>query len=262
MNILDFSGKKQREEKISMIACYDHWSAQLLQKTDVDLLLVGDSLAMVMHGYPSTVHATIELMELHALAVRKGAPNKFLVGDIPFLKARYKSDHVLDSVCTLIQAGCNAVKIEGATGHLEAIAHIVESGVPVMGHLGLTPQSIETLGGHKVQGKSEQASKIIFEEALKLEEAGCFAMVLECVPDSLAAEITASVSIPTIGIGAGPFTDGQVLVFQDLLGMQTNFKPKFLRHYLSGECIITDAINQFHQDVTESSFPSRRESYR
>ena len=262
MNILDFPDKKQRNEKISMVTCYDYWSANLLEKTDIDLLLVGDSLAMVMHGYPSTVHATLELMELHVLAVRKGAPTKFLVGDVPFLKARYQTDVVLDSVCSLMQAGCNAVKIEGATGHLDAIRHVVESGIPVMGHLGLTPQSVETFGGHKVQGKSDDSSKKMLDEAAKLEDSGCFAIVLECIPNALAAQITSNLTIPTIGIGAGPFTNGQVLVFQDLLGMQKDFKPKFLRHYVSGECIITEAINQFHKDVIRSDFPSSQESYR
>ena len=182
MNILDFPAMKARKEKISMVTCYDYWSAELLEKTDIDMLLVGDSLAMVMHGFPSTVHATIELMEIHSAAVRRGAPKKFVVGDLPFLKARYSRDLVLDNVCRLMQAGCNAIKIEGAEGHLEVIEHVVGSGVPVMGHLGLTPQSVEAFGGHKVQGKTECSAEKIRKSALALEKAGCFALVLECVP--------------------------------------------------------------------------------
>ena len=262
MNILDFPAMKARKEKISMVTCYDYWSAELLEKTDIDMLLVGDSLAMVMHGFPSTVHATIELMEIHSAAVRRGAPKKFVVGDLPFLKARYSRDLVLDNVCRLMQAGCNAIKIEGAEGHLEVIEHVVGSGVPVMGHLGLTPQSVETFGGHKVQGKTECSAEKIRKSALALEKAGCFALVLECVPQKLADQITKELTIPTIGIGAGPHTDGQVLVLQDLLGMQNNFKPKFLRHFLSGEKLFGDAISTFNEDVKSSAFPSCEESYR
>jgi 3-methyl-2-oxobutanoate hydroxymethyltransferase len=262
MNILDFPAMKARKEKISMVTCYDYWSAELLEKTDIDMLLVGDSLAMVMHGFPSTVHATIELMEIHSAAVRRGAPKKFVVGDLPFLKARYSQDLVLDNVCRLMQAGCNAIKIEGAEGHLEVIEHVVGSGVPVMGHLGLTPQSVEAFGGHKVQGKTECSAEKIRKSALALEKAGCFALVLECVPQKLADQITKELTIPTIGIGAGPHTDGQVLVLQDLLGMQNNFKPKFLRHYLSGEKLLGDAISTFNEDVKSSAFPSCEESYR
>ena len=262
MNILDFPAMKARKEKISMVTCYDYWSAELLEKTDIDMLLVGDSLAMVMHGFPSTVHATIELMEMHSAAVRRGAPKKFVVGDLPFLKARYSRDLVLDNVCRLMQAGCNAIKIEGAEGHLEVIEHVVESGVPVMGHLGLTPQSVEAFGGHKVQGKTECSAEKIRKSALALEKAGCFALVLECVPQKLADQITKELTIPTIGIGAGPHTDGQVLVLQDLLGMQNNFKPKFLRHFLSGEKLFGDAISTFNEDVKSSAFPSCEESYR
>ena len=262
MNILDFPAMKARKEKISMVTCYDFWSAELLEKTDIDMLLVGDSLAMVMHGFPSTVHATIELMEMHSAAVRRGAPKKFVVGDLPFLKARYSRDLVLDNVCRLMQAGCNAIKIEGAEGHLEVIEHVVGSGVPVMGHLGLTPQSVEAFGGHKVQGKTECSAEKIRKSALALEKAGCFALVLECVPQKLADQITKELTIPTIGIGAGPHTDGQVLVLQDLLGMQNNFNPKFLRHYLAGEKLLGDAISTFNEDVKSSAFPSCEESYR
>ena len=169
---------------------------------------------------------------------------------------------MLDAVSELMQAGSNAIKIEGAAGQLDTIAHIVESGVPVMGHLGLTPQSVEGLGGHKVQGRTESDAEKIYRDALALQDAGCFALVLECVPQNLGRQITNSLDIPTIGIGAGAHTDGQVLVLQDMLGMQPSFKPKFLRHYLDGHAQLSSAVNAFHQDVTAGAFPNCEEVYR
>ena len=262
MNIHDFHRRKLASKKISMVTCYDYWSAQLLNDTEMDTLLVGDSLAMVMHGFNSTVHATVPMMATHIAAVRRGAPDKFIVGDMPFLAARRERNEVLDAVCELMQAGCNAIKIEGAAGQLDTIAYVVESGVPVMGHLGLTPQSVEGLGGHKVQGRSESAAQEIYRDAMALQQAGCFGMVLECVPQNLGRQITRSLDIPTIGIGAGVHTDGQVLVLQDMLGMQPNFKPKFLRHYLDGHMQLGNAVNTFHHDVRTSAFPSCDEVYR
>ncbi len=244
-----------------MVTCYDFTSAQVLNGTAIDCLLVGDSLAMVMHGFDSTVHATVELMALHIAAVRRGAPDKFVIGDMPFLTARKGTSVAMDAVGQLMQAGCNSVKIEGAAGQLDLMAHIVESGVPVMGHLGLTPQSVEAFGGHKVQGRNEGQAGEILASAKRLEEAGCFAIVLECVPSELARLVSQEVTIPTIGIGAGPHTDGQVLVLQDMLGMNPNFKPKFLRHYADGHAMLTQAVNRFHADTQSHAFPDRSESY-
>ncbi len=261
MNINDFARRKVCGEKVSMVTCYDYWSAQILDQTDVDSILVGDSLAMVMHGFPSTVHATVDMMATHIAAVRRGAPNKFIVGDMPFMHARFSQDVALEGVAQLMRAGSNAVKIEGAAGQLELMARIVESGVPVMGHLGLTPQSVEAFGGHRVQGRAEAAAEKILADAKALEQAGCFALVLECVPQMLGRKISQTLSIPTIGIGAGPFTDGQVLVLQDLLGMQADFKPKFLRHYMAGHRSLTDAVNHFHSDVAAGAFPTCQEAY-
>ena len=261
MNINDFARRKVCGEKLSMVTCYDYWSAQILDQSDVDTILVGDSLAMVMHGFPSTVHATVDMMATHIAAVRRGAPNKFIVGDMPFMQARFSQDIALAGVAQLMRAGSNAVKIEGAAGQLELMARIVESGVPVMGHLGLTPQSVEAFGGHKVQGRAEAAAEKILADAKALEQAGCFALVLECVPQMLGRKISQALSIPTIGIGAGPFTDGQVLVLQDLLGMQADFKPKFLRHYMAGHQSLTDAVNHFHSDVAAGAFPTCEEAY-
>ncbi|MFQ3346629.1 MAG: 3-methyl-2-oxobutanoate hydroxymethyltransferase [Candidatus Azotimanducaceae bacterium] len=261
MKIQTFRQRKVAREKISMVTCYDFWSAQILADSSVDTLLVGDSLAMVMHGFPSTVHATVEMMATHIAAVKRGAPNKFIVGDMPFLAARKDLGQAMDAVTALMQAGSNAIKIEGAAGQLPLLAHIVESGVPVMGHLGLTPQSVESLGGHKVQGRLDADAQRIFNDALALQDAGCFSLVLECIPQALGERITLALDIPTIGIGAGPNTDGQVLVLQDLLGMQKAFKPKFLRHYMQGHELLSNALNHYHSDVVEGHFPSCQEVY-
>jgi 3-methyl-2-oxobutanoate hydroxymethyltransferase len=262
LSVLDFAQRKFAREKISMVTCYDYTSAQVLNQTNVDTLLVGDSLAMVMHGFDSTVHATVELMALHVAAVARGAPDKFIVGDMPFLAARKGMKETMEAVQSLMQAGAHSVKIEGEKGQIELMAHIVDSGVPVMGHIGLTPQSVHGLGGHKVQGKVEAEARALVESARRLEQAGCFALVLECVPMDLAREITRAIAIPTIGIGAGPHTDGQVLVLQDMLGMNPGFKPKFLKHYAQGHGMVTEAVNRFDAEVRRGCFPTARESYR
>lgn len=262
MNVLDFKSRKATKQKISMVTCYDFWSAQILNRTDVDTLLVGDSLAMVMHGFDSTVHADVELMGLHVRAVRRGAPDKFIVADMPFLAARKGLAETMDAVQVLMQAGANSIKLEGEKGQAELIAHINESGVPVMGHLGLTPQSVHGLGGHKVQGKAAEAASALVESSVKLAQAGCYALVLECVPRDLAREISQAIEIPTIGIGAGPHTDGQVLVLQDMLGMNPDFKPRFLRRYANGYGVVFDAVNQFHRETRSGCFPALAESYR
>jgi 3-methyl-2-oxobutanoate hydroxymethyltransferase len=261
MNILDFAQRKRAGQKISMVTCYDHWSAQILNSTAIDTLLVGDSLAMVMHGFDSTVHATVEMMAMHIAAVRRGAPDKFLVGDMPFLSVRKGLEPAMDAVAQLMQAGSNCVKIEGAQGQLDIMSHIVESGVPVMAHLGLTPQSVEAFGGHKVQGRNEGDAGRILDDAHAVQTAGCFALVLECVPAQLARVITEQLDIPTIGIGAGDATDGQVLVLQDMLGMDQAFKPKFLRHYANGFDTVHGAVNHYHADVLSGEFPNTQECY-
>lgn len=261
MNVHTFSKRKQQGRKISMVTCYDYWSAKILNDSDVDCLLVGDSLAMVMHGYDSTVHATVEMMAMHAQAVRRGAPDKFIVVDMPFLSCSRGIDKGLDAVQALMTAGANAVKIEGDTHQIELIQRIVEAGVPVMGHIGLTPQSIHGLGGHKVQGKGEEEAQRLVQGAKALARAGCFAIVIECVPLVVGRCISRSVSVPTIGIGAGPETDGQVLVLHDLLGVNADFKPKFLRHYADSYNYIAEAVNRYHAEVVEQRFPSVEESY-
>lgn len=261
ISILDFQKKKNTNEKITMLTCYDFSFAKLIQKTNVDCVLVGDSLAQVMHGHNTTLKANTKLMALHTAAVVKGLPNKFIITDMPFLSTRKGLKHAMDCVELVMKAGAQAIKIEGADGHLELIKHIVESGIPVMGHLGLTPQSIHQLGGPKIQGKkSEQAIKII-SDAEVLQKAGCFSLVLECVPATLAADISKTLQIPVIGIGAGSETDGQVLVLQDMLGMNPDFSPKFLKKYLQGFDLITGAVNDYVAEVKGLKFPSPEHQY-
>lgn len=261
MNVLDFQALKARNEKIVMITCYDYTSARIVQDSDVDVILVGDSAAMVMHGYGTTIPADIEMMCRHIESVARGTKNKFIVGDMPFLSFRQSLTDNMRAVASVMKAGAHAVKLEGIEGNVETIRHIVKSGVPVMGHLGLTPQSVNQLGGFRVQGRGDQAAEVLREEAKACEQAGCFALVLECVPDDLAAEITASLTIPTIGIGAGSGTDGQVLVMQDLLGLSSDFKPKFVRKYLDGRQLWQDAFNAYASDVKSGQFPAADESY-
>lgn len=261
MNILKLPERKIRREKIVMVTCYDYTSARIMAQSDVDMILVGDSAAMVMHGHDSTLPISMEEMAWHVASVKRGAPGKFIVGDLPFLSYRRSLSETVESVSQLMRAGAGAVKLEGIEGSQETIRHLVQSGVPVMGHIGLTPQSVNTLGGFRVQGNNAIDRKRLKEEALACERAGCFALVLECVPETLAAEITASLAIPTIGIGAGAETDGQVLVMQDLLGLNLDFKPKFVRRYLDGNAQWLDAFNRYASDVRDGSFPASEERY-
>ena len=261
-SVLEFQKMKDAGERVAMATCYDFTSARILEKSRVDCLLVGDSLAMTMHGHADTLPATAELMALHVAAVRRGAPSKFVVGDMPFLAHRGSLDRTLDAVRAIMAAGAQAVKIEGIDGATEnTIAHVVESGVPVMGHLGLTPQSVHQFGGFKVQGTGDGAAEWLLAQARKAERAGCFAVVLECVPTDVARHVTQGLAIPTIGIGAGAGCAGQVLVFQDLLGLNQEFKPRFVRRFLNGAELIGSALDAFANAVKDGSFPSEKESY-
>ena len=261
MNIFDFARKKVLKEKISMITCYDYTSARILAQTSVDCLLVGDSVAMTMHGHKDTLAATIEMMCLHTAAVSRGAGDKFIVGDLPFLSYRKTTSKNIDAAQKLMQAGAHALKLECAAGNLKLIRHLAESGVPIMGHLGLTPQFVHTLGGYRVQGKTMESAERIKQDALKLQEAGCFALVLECVPNRLAKEITESLSIPTIGIGAGPDTDGQVLVFQDMFGYSTDLKPKFVKTFLDGQAQLKQGVETYIHEIKTGGFPAHEHCY-
>ncbi len=261
MKIYDFLNMKVAKKKISMITCYDYWSAKIVEKSDIDCVLVGDSLSMVMHGENSTVNASIELMAHHIRAVSKGLNDKFIIGDLPFLSYRKSLSENMNAVETLMKAGANAVKLEGAEGNLDFICHLVESGIPVMGHLGLTPQFVNLFGGFKVQGKTKEAAELILKQAKGLESAGCFSVVLEAVPESLSEVVTNALHIPTIGIGAGNQTDGQVLVLQDMLGMNDEFKPKFLKEYLNGHDLILNALNDYNSEVKSLEFPNKSHVY-
>lgn len=260
-SILEFQNKKLERQKISMITCYDYSFARIVNNSEVDCVLVGDSLGMTMLGYNTTLNVSVEVMALFTEAVVRGAPDKFIIADMPFLSYRKSLSDNVSAAEKIMKAGAHALKLEGAVGNLELIRHLVDSGVPVMGHLGLTPQSVHQLGGFRVQGRDEKAQKTLKEQALQIQEAGAFALVLECVPSALASQISQELEIPVIGIGAGGGCDGQVLVLQDMLGMNPGFKPKFLKEYAQGGAFIQDALNTYHSEVVNQNFPTEKESY-
>lgn len=255
MKIQDFKRKKQEQDKICMITCYDYPSACIVADSNVDCVLVGDSVAMAVHGHETTIMATIDMMTLHTRAVARGLKKQFLITDLPFLSHKISLPHTVDHVKELLQAGAHAVKIEGGDRDTCAtINYLVSAGIAVVGHIGLTPQSIHQLGGYKIQGKNKEQADLLLQQAMDLEQAGCFALVIECVPQDVAELITRSLKIPTIGIGAGVHTDGQVLVWHDLLGLNS-FNPKFVKKYLSGSDVLRNAIDQYANEVHEMSFP-------
>lgn len=256
-----FLHAKTQKRKLSMVTCYDYAFARLLSQTAVDGILVGDSAVMVMHGHESTLTASIELMKIHTEAVVRGAGGKLVVVDMPFLSYRKGVAAALDGAQVLMNAGARAVKLEGVEGHEDVIERMTQSGIPVMGHLGLQPQSLYRYGGYKIQGRDEEDAARIRREARTLEDLGAFAVVLECIPARLAAEVTAELHIPVIGIGAGVDCDGQILVLQDLLGMNIDFHPKFARRFGEGAKCVFDAVAAFDSAVKDGSFPAVEESY-
>ena len=256
-----FLQAKKEQRKLSMVTCYDYSFARLVSQTSIDGILVGDSAAMVMHGYPSTLSANLDILCMHTAAVARGAPEKLIVADMPFLSYRKGVNAALDTAQALMNAGAHAVKLEGVAGHEDVIQRMSQSGIPVMGHIGLQPQSIHQYGGYKVQGRDEETATRIAEEAKTLERLGAFSLVLECIPAVLAKEISGSLRIPTIGIGAGGGCDGQILVLQDLLGLNTGFEPKFVRHFAEGAQMVCRAIGAFDAAVKDGTFPSTKESY-
>lgn len=261
MNIHALQKKKSNGEKISMITCYEAWAAQIVEKTPVDAILVGDSINMVMYGQTSTLTASMNMMVRHIKAVAPFAPSKIVVGDLPFLSYRLDLKSNVLNAGALMKAGAHAVKLEGAKGNLDLVSHLVASGIPVMGHLGLTPQSVNTLGGYRVQGRDAAAGEELLKDAKALESAGAFALVLECVPKPLAQKITKALKIPTIGIGAGNETDGQVLVWHDFLGLQDQVRPRFVRRFLEGGALIEKALQQYCDSVKSGEFPNDQESF-
>jgi 3-methyl-2-oxobutanoate hydroxymethyltransferase len=260
-NVLDFARFKAEGRKISVVTAYDAWSARLVARSRVDAVLVGDSAAMVVHGHDTTLGATVGLMALHTRAVARAAEGKFLIADMPFLSFRKGIAAGMSAVGRLVSSGAQAVKLEGVDGHEALIRRIVGSGVPVMGHIGLTPQSVNQLGGFRVQGKNAEDAARLLRQAHALEDLGCFSVVLECVPAHVAARITSELRCPTIGIGAGADTGGQVLVLQDLWGVDASRTPRFVRRYLEGERVLTAALDEYDTDVKEGRFPGPAETY-
>lgn len=259
MKIHDFKRKKIAQSKISMLTCYDYPSARTIAESNIDCVLVGDSVAMVVHGYDNTVMATMDMMVMHTQAVARGLKGQFLIADLPFLAHRSSQAQTIENVRRLMQAGAQALKIEGGDDDTcKTINFLVDSGIPVIGHIGLTPQSVHQLGGFKIQGKEQEQAAKLLKQAANLEAAGCFALVIEGVPQQLGKVITDSLTIPTIGIGAGLYTDGQVLVWHDLLGLQTEFKPKFVKQYAEGKKLLLAAINTYANEVQKAEFPSER----
>ncbi len=256
MNILDFKLKKERAEKITLLTCYDYPSARILAESEIDCVLVGDSVAMTVHGHENTMMATIEMMVLHTQAVARGLKKQFLISDLPFLSHRISFAETLLHVKQLLQAGAQAVKLEGADEDVyRTVAHLVTCGVPVMGHIGLMPQFIHQMGGYRIQGREVAQAQLLLEQAKSLEVAGCFALVVECIPGELAQTITQTLKIPVIGIGSGNKTDGQVLVWHDMLGLQTSFKPRFVKRFVEGKNLLLEGVNDYVAQVKNEQFP-------
>ncbi len=260
--IQDILAMKRNGEKITMLTAYDASMAALLDSCDIDTLLVGDSLGMVMLGYDSTVPVTMEEMLHHSAAVRRGAPDSFVIGDMPFGSYQASAhDAVKNGNRFLKEAGCDAVKLEGGLEVCEIVKAMVRAGIPVMGHIGLTPQTASQLGGYKVQGRDDESAIKMLEEAKALNNAGVFGIVLECIPDGLARIITETIQVPTIGIGAGVHCDGQVLVTHDLLGMFEKFIPSFVKTYTSLAPVIKENIGLYAKEVQEGTFPDDEYSF-
>jgi 3-methyl-2-oxobutanoate hydroxymethyltransferase len=244
-----------------MVTAYDAPGARMADEAGVDLILVGDSLAMVVLGYDDTLQVTIDDMAHHVAAVARAKPRPLLVGDLPWLSYHVSVEDAVRNAAVLVRAGAQAVKLEGGRKRLPVIEAIIDAEVPVMGHLGLTPQSVHAMGGFKVQGKERSAALALVDDAHALEEAGCFSIVLEGVPDEVARIVTDAVSVPTIGIGAGRHCDGQVLVFHDVLGLEDRIIPKFVRRYADLKAAGVAALGAFASDVRSGRFPADAESY-
>jgi len=266
LTILDLRKMKDAGEKIAAVTAYDATAARLVDAAGADLVLVGDSLGMVVQGHESTLPVTLEQMIYHSAIVRRGlargAGRAHLVGDLPFGSYQASADEAVKSAMRLVaEGGVEAVKLEGGQEFAEVIRRIVRAGVPVMGHIGLTPQSVHKMGGYVVQGKDSDRAQQLLKDARALEAAGCYAIVLECVPAELARIITSQLRIPTIGIGAGPHCDGQVLVTQDMLGLYGDLRPKFVKHYTEAGLQIRQAIEAYCREVREGKFPDSAHSF-
>ena len=262
MSVLEsFKKLKADGKKIIVVTSYEYWSAKILNETDVDGILIGDDSSMVIHGHENTMNSDVETIAMHTRAVRKGAKDKFLIAAMPFMSNRKGFKEAMDNVEILMKAGANALKIEGVDGNEELYAHLTQSGIPTIGHIGLTPTHHNAIGGFKAQGKTKESEQKIIAEAKQLEKLGCISIVLEAVPQHVGAAVRDAVSIPVVGVGAGVDVDGQALVLPDMLGFSTDFKPKFVRTYLDGASLIKNAVNQFAADVHAETFPGAAETY-
>jgi len=257
----DIRARKGDGPPLVMVTAYDYPSARVVDGAGVDMILVGDTLAMVVLGHEDTLQVTTDEMAHHVAAVARAKPRALVIGDLPWLSYHVSREETVRNAAALVRAGAAAVKLEGGRKRLEAVNAILDTEIPVMGHLGLTPQSIHAVGGFKVQGKQLDAAQAIVDDAVALAEAGCFAIVLECVPDAVARLVTDAVPVPTSGIGAGRHCDGQVLVYHDLLGFEDRLAPKFVRRYAALKADATAAVECFADDVRSGRFPASEETY-
>ncbi|MBF0494572.1 MAG: 3-methyl-2-oxobutanoate hydroxymethyltransferase [Candidatus Omnitrophica bacterium] len=258
----DFARKKKSGEKITMLTAYDCRTAQLVDDCGIDSIMVGDSLAMTVFGRDTTVSVTMEEVLHHVRAVKNGIKFAFLIADMPFLSYQTSDETAITNAGRFIKEGCDAVKLEGGTELMcRRIKAISDAGILVVGHLGLTPQSVSKMGGYKVQGVDASSAGVLMEEAKNLEKAGCFALILECLPKELSQKITKKVNIPTIGIGAGYHCDGQVLVVSDIIGYTTGHRPKFVKQYADVSAVISEAVKKFKSETESGIFPDDEHSY-
>ena len=262
-NINDFRKAKQEKRPISMVTCYEYQFARIIKETDIDSILVGDSMGNAVQGHQTTIPVTLDQIIYHTEIVRRGAPGVFLIADLPFMSYHVSVEDTMRNCGRIMkESGANAVKLEGGRDSVKIVDALVKASIPVCGHLGLTPQSVHKLGGYSVQGREEDKRRIMIEDAKMLQDAGAFALVLEMVPESLAREISAALTIPTIGIGAGRYCDGQVLVITDLLGMDDTFNPKFLKKYANLHKTVKKALKSYHEEVTAGTFPGEENVFK
>ena len=261
-NVLDLRKQKADNEKIVMVTAYDYTMARIVDKAGVDMVLVGDSLGMVVQGHQDTLPVSLDHMIYHSRCVSRGLTSAHLVADMPFMSYQVSPEQALLSAGRLVQEGAaQSVKLEGGERSAPAVQRIVEAGIPVVGHVGLTPQSVHAMGGFRVQGRSEQAAERVLADALTIEQAGAFCLVLEGIPTALATRITERLTIPTIGIGAGDGCDGQVLVCNDILGLDLSFQPKFVKRYAELETVMVDAFRAYGNEVRAGEFPTEEHSF-
>lgn len=261
--VLDFLDMKRRGEKITFLTAYDHPVASFAEKAGIDMLLVGDSLGMVVYGLPGTVPVTMDEMIIHSRAVRRGAPNTFVIGDMPFMSYQSSVEKAVENAGRFLkEAGMDAIKLEGGRRVINQIKAIVDAGIPVMGHIGLTPQSSGQLGGFKAQGRTVEAARELILDAMAIQEAGAFSILLEAIPPEVGEAITERLSIPVLGIGAGIHCDGQLLINGDMLGLVEAFTPKFVKKYANLAEVITKAISEYVREVRELRFPEEKHTYK